>query len=123
MKWYARTDSSPGFLARGLGDEVASAVKLTHPDVSLTIWREKAEKSIAQVKRSAYEVAGKYLARMADLYHHLGRADEWHTYLSELRTANKRRPRMMEVLDSIEGKRRRIVSGETVSPHRDTHSL
>ena len=53
----------------------------------------------------------------------MGRADEWRTYLSELRAANKRRPRMMEVLDSIEGKRRRIVSGEAAPPQRGTHSL
>ncbi len=115
VKWYARADSSHGVLASDLGDEVASAVRRTHPEVALAIWREKAEAWIGHVKRSAYEVAGKYLTRMADLYRDLGRTDEWSAYLRELRAANSRRPRMMEVLDSIGGKRRRILDGKELS--------
>ncbi len=95
--------------AWGLGDKVADAVKGTHPEVSLAIWRQKAEDLIAHVKPSAYEKAGTYLVRIASLLHDTASSDEWRAYLQELRAANKRRPRMMGVLDSLERRRRRIV--------------
>lgn len=98
-------------VAPALGDEVASAVQGTHPEVSLGIWRKKAETWIAQVKPSAYQEAGRYLKRLARLYRKLDRADAWRAYLDELRSANRRRPRMMEVLDTAEGKRKRILDG------------
>jgi uncharacterized Zn finger protein len=111
VTWYERTCTGRGPYAPDLGDEVASAVQGTHPEVSLGIWRKKAETWIAQVKPSAYQEAGRYLKRLARLYRKLDRADAWRAYLDELRSANRRRPRMMEVLDSVEGKRKRILDG------------
>ncbi len=111
VTWYEKTCTGRGLYAPDLGDEVASAVQGTHPEVSLGIWRKKAETWIAQVKPSAYQEAGRYLKRLARLYRKLDRADAWRAYLDELRSANHRRPRMMEVLDSVGGKRKRVLGG------------
>lgn len=111
VTWYERIGTRRGLYAADLGDEVAAAVQGANPEVSIGIWRKKAEAWIAQVKPSAYQEAGRYLTRLEGLYRELDRADEWRAYLAGLRTANRRRPRMMEVLDSVEGKRRRILEG------------
>lgn len=109
VAWYRRIPGGPGHLADRLGDELASAVRGTHPEVALGIWQKRAEGWIARVNPSAYRAAGAYLECMAALYRELERTEEWRAYVDELRTANRRRPRMMEVLESVEGKRRRIV--------------
>jgi uncharacterized Zn finger protein len=96
----------------GLGDKVADTVQSTHPDAALALWCGQAERWIAQVNVSSYDRAAAYLERMRDLYQRLGREDEWRAQLVRLRAANSRRPRMLQVLDRVEGKRRRILSGK-----------
>ncbi len=111
VTWYERTERKPWSRYNDLADTVAAAVTDTHPEVTLGIWRSKAEGWIARVKASAYEQAGRYLTRMGDLYGELGRGDEWRSLLRHLRVANARRPRMLDVLVSLQGKRRRILDG------------
>ena len=67
VTWYQSMERKPWVHYRDLADAVAAAVKDTHPDVTLEIWRNKAEGWIALVKPSAYESAGGYLTQMGDL--------------------------------------------------------
>lgn len=87
-------------------EEVAEAVRETHPDVSLNIWKRRAERHIAEVKPAAYQVAGKYLKRMREVYERSNRQSEWKTYIMTLRVQHKAKSRLMEVLDSLEGSSR-----------------
>ena len=91
-------------------EAVARVVAGTHPDVSLDIWRRKAENLIAQVKPGAYRAAMPYLSRTEKLLRGLGRSDEYRGYISGLRLRHKAKRRLMEELDKLEarqGDRRR----------------
>lgn len=109
VKWHERASKRSGLWATDTDDKVAEAVQKTHPDFALKLWKQLAGAHIAQAKPAAYQVAGGYLKKMKTVYHCEKRPSEWERYLSELRTENKRRPRMMEVLDSLEGIRKRII--------------
>jgi len=109
VKWFYQEEKRPGVWGSSKCDTVAAAVQRSHPDVALDIWRELAEARIAQVKPSTYQVAGTYLARMKILYERESRTEEWQAYLTRLRAANSRRPRMLEVLDSLAGRTKRIL--------------
>jgi uncharacterized Zn finger protein len=87
----------------GRGEAVANAVKSTHPEISLGIWKRLAEAQIAVVKPSAYEQAAIYLRPMRALYGKLGRSAQWQAYLQELRTRHKAKRSLMRVLDKLEG--------------------
>jgi uncharacterized Zn finger protein len=84
---------------------VAEAVSETHPQTSLDIWRAIAESLIGQVKPKAYEEAAIYLRRMCKVYQETRRASDWQNLLGELRREHKAKRRLMEVLDSLSGKK------------------
>lgn len=86
----------------GLG--LAAAVQKTHPDFSINIWKTEAERLINTVNVKAYLEAGKYLRKAKKVFEATGRADQWTAYVRTLREKNRRRPRMMDVLDSLENK-------------------
>jgi uncharacterized Zn finger protein len=103
LKWFKRVKNASW--GSNLELTVANAVKETHPDVSLEIWKKRAEREIGHVKPAAYKIAGTYLAEMRSVYELTNRSEEWTAYILELRTTHKRKTRLMEVLDSVEGKR------------------
>ena len=84
---------------------VAEAVSETHPQIALDIWRAIAESLIGQVKPKAYEEAAIYLRRMCKVYQESRRASDWQNLLIELRRDHKAKRRLMEVLDSLSGKK------------------
>ena len=85
-------------------DSVAKAVQKSHPEISLQIWQQRAESQIGLVKPSAYTTAAGYLRKMKKLYEQNGRRADWDSYLSAIRTKHKAKRKLMEVLDSLEGK-------------------
>jgi len=89
-RWYHDTD-----------DSVAEAVKSTHPDEALAIWKRVAEWEIARVKPAAYKVAATYLKKTRTLYRKQKRIDEWNTYLLSLRQQHKAKRRLIEILSSL----------------------
>jgi uncharacterized Zn finger protein len=103
LKWFKRVKKASW--GNSLDLTVAKAVKETHPYVSLEIWKKSAEREIGHVKPAAYKVAGAYLAEMRSVYEQVNRCEEWTAYVLALRTTHKRKTRLMEVLDSVEGKR------------------
>jgi uncharacterized Zn finger protein len=89
------------YLYHDTDDSVAEAVKSTHPDEALAIWKRVAEWEIARVKPEAYKVAAPYLKKTHALYRKQKRADEWNNYLSALRQQHKAKRRLIEILDSL----------------------
>ena len=114
LKWYDYAGRKKG----GAGlyrfivnpTEVAEAIKSAHPDRAIAIWQEAAEEQIARVSTSGYEAAVPYLRKMKNALTRAGRKQEWEAYLASLREENHRRPRCLEVLDRLQGGRRRIIN-------------
>jgi uncharacterized Zn finger protein len=85
--------------------EVAKAVAASHPEVALALWHKLALHQIGLVKPAAYEVAATYLGKMRRVYQQIGQMDKWQELIRSIRTEHKRKRRLLEVLDSMEGKR------------------
>ena len=98
-----------GLFGFSLDEEVAEAVKSTHPDRAVAIWKEVAEKNIARVQASGYQAAVPYLRKVRNVLNRTRRKDAWQEYLAALRLQNSRRPRCLEELDRLESGRRRII--------------
>ncbi|UCF90573.1 MAG: SWIM zinc finger domain-containing protein [Desulfobacterales bacterium] len=104
LYWY---DRLPKKRYGGYGvdeDEVATAVQTHAPDRAVAIWKNKAERLIAQVKPKAYQEAGKYLRKAAKVMAKERKQAEWDRYLQSLREHHARKIRLMEVLDSLDDK-------------------
>lgn len=86
-------------------EEVATAVTASHPEVALAIWHKLAMGQIDQVKPSAYAVAASYLGKMRQIYQRTSQLSKWQSLIAAIRTEHKRKIRLLEVLDSLEGKR------------------
>ena len=108
LKWYdletSRTEYRLGHIP-AWSLQIAEMVKEKYPDRTIEIWKEMAESEISRVEVSGYREAGTYLREVRDTLKRLNREKEWEAYLSELRDQNKRRPRCLEVLDGLAGKR------------------
>jgi uncharacterized Zn finger protein len=90
-------------------DRVAEAIKNTHPDRALKIWKALAESLIARTSVSLYPEAGKYIRKTRDLLVSNKRGDEWKQYARRLRETHQRKRRFLEVLDRVESGRKRIA--------------
>jgi uncharacterized Zn finger protein len=99
LNWYHLGRKS--YLYHDTDDSVAEAVKSTHPDEALAIWKRVAEWEIARVKPAAYKVAAPYLKKIRALYRKQKRTGEWNTYLTALRRQHKAKRRLIEILDSL----------------------
>ncbi len=93
-RWYTARDK-----------EVAEAVAVSHPEVALAIWQQLALNQIGQVKPSAYAVAATYLAKMRRVYKQTRQLSKWQVLMTTIRTEHKRKIRLLEILDGLEGKR------------------
>jgi uncharacterized Zn finger protein len=107
LRWYEESrQKSKSTLFRGhRDDQVAMALKDNYPDKAVDIWKSLAEEEIAQTKVKAYQAAAIYLRKIHMVMKKQGQEKEWHGYLRELRQANARKPRCVEILDSLAGKR------------------
>ena len=85
-------------------DAIATAVQAHAPDRAVAIWKNKAERLIAQVKPSAYQEAAKYLRKASKVMRREKKLAEWESYLKELREQHLRKRRLIEILDGLEGK-------------------
>lgn len=116
LKWFEVSKKKDRNRPSRNDDRVAITLQETYPRVALEIWKRLAEAMIAYVNPSAYQEAGKYLKKMQSVYQRQKQLPEWETYLKELREDNRRRPRMIEVLDRLEGKQRRILDRRSLRP-------
>jgi uncharacterized Zn finger protein len=115
LRWYDLLCEDRGRAGYGgydtdnLAGQVADAVAATHPDRAAAVYREIVDGYIAQTSPAAYEAALPYLRKLRDLLHRQKRDGEWRQYLAGLRETERRKRRLMEVLDRLE--RRPIVEG------------
>ncbi|MCX4027411.1 SWIM zinc finger family protein [Spartinivicinus marinus] len=73
---------------------VAEAVKDTHPDITITIWDNIVESLIAEVKANSYISAVGYLRKMRKLYTKLNRLNEWQKLIERIRVEHKPKRRL-----------------------------
>jgi len=86
-------------------DQVAEAVADHYPDRAIDIWKSIADRQIALTKPKAYVEAARYLRKAQSLLKKLKREEEWRDYLFKLRQANARKPKLIEILVRLEGRR------------------
>jgi len=111
VKWYEKRNSGKGLrmIVALRDDKIAQAVVEAYPELAIVIWKEIAEAQIAQTQTKAYEVAARYLRKIYHVLEKQGRDEEWHRYLAEIRETNKRKRRLLEILDGLIG--RPIIDG------------
>jgi uncharacterized Zn finger protein len=112
LKWYDHSRSKKRIFWGGDGyqeDKIAGAVVDLYPDRAIAIWKNLAEKQIALTQPKAYETAAVYLRKVHNFLKKLERENEWKSYLFELREANARKKRLIQILDCLES--RRIIDG------------
>ncbi len=109
LRWYGDAGRRGAHWQDHQSEAVAAAVQETHPDAALAIWLRMAKTQIALTKPAAYQMAGASLAKMKTVYRRTDRMAEWDRLIVSLRVENARKPRMIEVLDGLEGKRSRIL--------------
>lgn len=104
LKWY---DRRPKGHFGGLGvdeDAIATAVQAHAPDRAVAIWKNKAERLIAQVKPTAYQEAAKYLRKAGKIMSQQNKQEQWDQYLTSLRKEHFRKRRLLEILDGLDRK-------------------
>ena len=70
----------------------------------MAIWKNKAERLIAQVKPTAYQEAPKYLRKAGLVMSKQNNQAQWDQYLGSLRETHARKRRLIEILDGLDGK-------------------
>ena len=104
LRWYDRLSDQP-YRWRGLDeDEIATAIQAHAPDRAVAIWQAKAERLIAQVEPRAYQEAATYLRKAGVVMASRGEKEQWQKYLLDLRGTHARKRRLMEILDSLDGR-------------------
>ena len=107
MRWYDQRKSRSNLWHSGgsLDDHVADAVKDSHPDRAIAIWKDIAEAFIAKTNTKSYEQAASRLRKVHKTLETQAKEQEWQSYLDELRQTNKRKWRLIEILDNLTGRR------------------
>ncbi|MBW2649976.1 MAG: SWIM zinc finger domain-containing protein [Deltaproteobacteria bacterium] len=104
LRWYDQRPKDR-FGWHGVGeDAIATAIQNYAPDRAVAIWKDKAERLIAQVKPKAYQEAAKYLRKAGVVMSKQKKQAQWDQYLRSLRDAHARKSRLMEILDGLDQK-------------------
>lgn len=91
--------------------EIANSMKEKYPETALEIWKKLAERLISETKVGSYEEASAYFRKIKETLEASGKKEEWEAYLSGIKEANKRKKRLLEILDTI-GEDRIIIEWE-----------
>ncbi len=104
LRWYDQLPKNR--FSRPWVDEndVALAVETYAPDRAVEMWKRKAEGLIALVKPKAYQEAAVYLKKAGKLMVREKKSSEWKRYLQNLKQEQKRKRRLVEILDGLLGK-------------------
>ena len=111
IRWYdqRRQESAVHEWTWFQENRIAEAVADTHPERAVAIWKKTAEGHIARTQPKAYEVAASCLRSIRHVLRKLGRENEWENYIAELRQTNRRKRRLLQILDGLTG--RPIIEG------------
>lgn len=102
LRWYDQPRAGQPTWTAISDDRVAEAVQGAHPERAAEIWKRMAEQQIANTNVRAYEEAAVFLGKLGRLRKQHVQIDSWRQYLAELRETNKRKRRLLEVLDRLE---------------------
>ena len=97
LQGMAKKDSygftyNAGYGYYGFGDialQVARSAEETRPQEAIELYRQRAERLIAQRGRQNYQQASTFLAKMRALYEKLGEGEAWTRYVTALREQNR----------------------------------
>lgn len=101
LHWYDRRKESPIPWLVLDENRIADAIADAYPDRAIAIWKQLTEAQIAQTQVRAYEVAVSLLRKLKRPLERQGRGEEWRRYIAELRSANARKRRLVEMLDAL----------------------
>jgi uncharacterized Zn finger protein len=105
LRWYdVQKQSANDWFGAHRDDEVASAIARKYPERAIAIWKKIAEWYISQTNVGAYGEAVTYLKKVRKVLEGLGKAAEWADYLTALSEANKRKIRLVQMLNVLSGK-------------------
>jgi len=105
LRWYNwLLESEKGDWAKAFYEiKVANAVFETYPEMAVEAWKKEAEALIAETNVKYYDDAAIYLKKIRDVMQKQGKVQEWAGYIEELRTANRRKRKLMQILDKVLG--------------------
>lgn len=105
LSWYdvQKQKATFGFGAHR-DDEVATAIARKYPDKAIAIWKKIAEWYISQTNVGAYGEAVTYLKKVRKALDGLGKQPDWASYLANLTELNKRKSRLVQMLNALSGK-------------------
>ncbi|HAL92062.1 MAG TPA: hypothetical protein DCM68_03455 [Verrucomicrobia bacterium] len=109
LYWFRLRVGQNGLALTYQGDKVAEAVADAHPDDAIAIWKEMIAAETATTNQAGYQSAGRHLRKIKQVAVHIGKETEWQAYLESLCLLNKRRPRMLDVLTALAGRRTPII--------------
>lgn len=105
LRWYdAQKQSANAWFGSHRDDAVAAAIAHKYPDRAIAIWKKIAEGLIARTNVGAYGEAVAYLKKVRKALEGFGRAAEWTAYLANLTETNKRKTRLVQMLNILSGK-------------------
>jgi len=106
LHWHgAQKRQVNGWFGFDRDDRVATAVVRHYPDKAVAIWKEIAEGFIAQANVRAYGNAVAYLKKAQKALDNIGRTAEWSGYLGKLIETNRKKPRLVQMLNVLSAKR------------------
>ncbi len=82
-------------------DDVATAIAHRYPDRAVRIWKDIAEGLIAETNVGAYKEAAAYLKKVGKTLDESGKSTEWAPYLAKLTEKNKRKTRLIQILNVL----------------------
>ncbi|HII02170.1 TPA: SWIM zinc finger domain-containing protein [Methanosarcinaceae archaeon] len=83
-------------------NKITNAVHEKSPDIAIEIWKKLAEELIFKTKVDAYREAAVHLRKIKETMEAGRQKGEWKTYLKEIRDENRRKRRLIEILDTLE---------------------
>ncbi len=102
LKWFEiHKQKRSNWTGDSLKDNVATAIAHQYPDKAVTIWKKLAETHISMTNVSAYSIGAQYLRKAQKIVKQNGKEAEWDFYLTELKEANRRKPRCIQILDAL----------------------
>ncbi|MCL5423302.1 MAG: SWIM zinc finger family protein [Nitrospirae bacterium] len=105
LQWYeAGFKKQREWLGERREDNVATAIADLYPEKAVEIWKGIAESHISQTNVGEYLIGANYLRKVRKTLIKNGKTSEWDTYVARLREANRRRPRLIEILDGLSEK-------------------
>lgn len=105
LKWYdAHKKKRYEWRMDDLEDRVAEAIAHEYPDKAVEIWKRVAESHISISNVNSYVEGAKFLRKVKSTMTKNKKANEWDTYLQLLKETNRRKSRLIEILDALSDK-------------------